>query len=125
MRFLALETPAKLPTVATVTCVREDPVCFFLPFISHGLIDCDLNKNVLPRGDSCDSRRLPAVFRQCFLKIIRCQLRQSATRLLFHYAISRNRLAAAANIMGELCDIFRHVDRYASAYEQAPPSRSD
>jgi hypothetical protein len=41
MHFFALETPVKLPTVATVTRVREDPVCFFI-LISHGLVDCDL-----------------------------------------------------------------------------------
>ncbi len=66
----------------------------FFVLISHGLIDCDLNKNVLPRGDSCDSCRLPAVFRRCFMKIIWCQLRQSATRPLFRCAISRNWTAA-------------------------------
>jgi hypothetical protein len=37
MRFFVLETPAKLPTVATVTCVREHPL-YFSSFIPDGLI---------------------------------------------------------------------------------------
>ena len=97
MRFFALETPAKLPTVATVTCVREDPVCFFNPYLTWaGRLRSQIY-NVLPRGDSCDSRRIPAAFRPIFLQYIQCQLRQLPPPL-------------------------RRSARNASAYEQAPVS---